>query len=235
MKILACSLLALMAAMPALASSVSVSAFDDISRAGGNSSGSDGNTPTAAATFTAGSVQTLTINSTSGGWNCTPGPLLGADGGNCFTTGFHVNAAGLISSIGGTDFNTALFGVFLDAGLPGSAPAGLQFYVSNNGLGGIQTNFASLSPVLGQIFFLGDGLTGTGSGSTQVFNIPTGATRLFLGFADAPSFNGNPGAFVDNNGSITVDFSLNAGAPEPGTYAMLLSGLAAVILARKRR
>jgi hypothetical protein len=96
-----------------------------------------------------------------------------------------------------------LAGVFLNDTEPsGTAPARLDF--SSTALG---TNFASLSPSLNQAFFIGDGLTGTGSGSTQLFFIPDAATRLFLGFIDGADFQGDPTFYSNNDGSFTVSFT----------------------------
>ena len=76
-------------------------------------------------------------------------------------------------------------GVFETATGPagGPPPATLDFTV-------IGTSFASLSPALNQVFYIGDGLTGDGSGSVQQFIVPLGATRLYLGCADAGGYNG---------------------------------------------
>ncbi len=67
------------------------------------------------------------------------------------------------------------------------------------------------------MFFVGDGLTGTGSGATQVFHVPAGATRVFFGFADAYQF-GNPisppGYYDDNVGELDVEFDVTSG-PTP--------------------
>jgi hypothetical protein len=73
----------------------------------------------------------------------------------------------------------------------------------------IDGSFANLSPGLRQIFFAGDGLTGTGSGDVQVFHVPEGATRLFLGFIDyyEPDY---PGGYADNTGSIDITAEVNA-------------------------
>src|SRR4029077_3704818 len=58
--------------------------------------------------------------------------------------------------------------VFVPAGGPvGTAPTALDF--TSSGLG---TSFTSLSPQLDQVFFIGDGLTGNGTGTQQTFNIP---------------------------------------------------------------
>ena len=96
-----------------------------------------------------------------------------------------------------------LAGVFLNDTEPsGAAPTRLDF--SSTALG---TNFASLSPSLNQAFFIGDGLTGTGSGSRQLFFIPDTATRLFLGFIDGADFQGDPTFYSNNDGSFTVSFT----------------------------
>ncbi|MGH9744909.1 MAG: InlB B-repeat-containing protein, partial [Candidatus Acidiferrales bacterium] len=99
-----------------------------------------------------------------------------------------------------------LVGVFVPAGGPvGTAPAALDF--TSTGLG---TSFTSLSPQLDQVFFIGDGLTGNGTGTLQTFNIPTGAAQLWVGISDAGFYNGAPGAYGDNLGFYTVDFTVNA-------------------------
>jgi hypothetical protein len=72
----------------------------------------------------------------------------------------------------------------------------------------VGTEFATLTPALGQVFFIGDGLTGTGSGSVQTFTVPRGATRLFLGIADASGFGGRPGCYGDNIGMFQVQIML---------------------------
>jgi hypothetical protein len=103
-----------------------------------------------------------------------------------------------------------LVGVFVPAGGPvGTAPTALDF--TSSGLG---TSFTSLSPQLDQVFFIGDGLTGNGTGTQQTFNIPTGAGQLWLGISDAFGYNGAPGAYGDNLGLYTVGFTVNA--PGPG-------------------
>ena len=52
-----------------------------------------------------------------------------------------------------------------------------------------------ICPGLKQPFFIGDGLTGHGSGAVQQFIVPPGATRLFLGTVDGFDWNTNSGAF----------------------------------------
>jgi hypothetical protein len=142
----------------------------------------------------------------------------------------NVSSFGSLSGISLSKGSGFLAGVFLDATYPVSAPPDLLFS-NSNGSGGIATSFASLSPLIGQIFFIGDGLTGNGSGSTQIFNVPNSATRLYLGFTDAGSYTGAPGQFQDNAGFLTASFRV---VPEPGTVVVLLVGTTAVIRRRRK-
>lgn len=83
---------------------------------------------------------------------------------------------------------SALVGVFLDDTQPdlSAAPSGLDFSMS-----GLGTDFVSLSPELRQPFFIGDGQT---SGmQQQVFHVPSGATRLYLGTHDGTGWFNNTG------------------------------------------
>jgi hypothetical protein len=72
--------------------------------------------------------------------------------------------------------------------------------------------------------FGGPGLTTQWSvftiGSNWSGRVPTGATSLYLGIADALGFNGPVGWYNDNTGSFTVT------VPEASTWAMLLAGFA---------
>jgi hypothetical protein len=117
-----------------------------------------------------------------------------------------------------------LAGVFLAPGGPsGTAPPSLDFTSA-----GIGTSFTSLSPLLDRVFFIGDGLTGNGTGSQQMFMVPTGATQLVLGIEDECTTPA-PGCYSDNLGYYTVGYSVNGAAavPEPSTLALFgLLGLA---------
>ncbi len=63
---------------------------------------------------------------------------------------------------------------------------------------------SSFSPTLNQVFFIGDGLTGTGGGARQQFVVPAGATQLYIGVADGTRATGCPGFYDGNTGSFTV-------------------------------
>jgi hypothetical protein len=110
-----------------------------------------------------------------------------------------INSLGGISGYNGPD--GALVGVFLDSQNPKdtTAPALIDF--SSNGIG---TNFMTLNPALGQVFFIGNGRAGLVAKTRQSFIAPAGATRLYLGIADAFAFNGDPGWYDDNKGAFTV-------------------------------
>lgn len=185
----------------------------DIWQAGGYSDGSDG-MPPAVYTFAAAPGQVLTFSSVTGRWSC-GGALIsrsknGPDGtnkGNCFAGPISFAPVGPFSGFDSTDFVSALVGMFLADSLPSSAPATLGFYWANNSLGGIKTNFYSLSPQIGQVFFIGNGLTGRRTGLTQVFNVPQDATNLYLGYVDDCG-NGLPGCYIDNYGSLTATFAV---------------------------
>lgn len=155
-------------------------------------------------------------------------PFYGPSGNTL--SGSDLTAFGGISSYKGPQ--GPLVGVFLDDSVPlGAAPAGLDFTPS-----GLTTEFASLSPALGQVFYIGDGKTS--GGVFQSFIAPTGATRLALGIPDGFGFGGPPGAYDDNDGGYRVRIGVNEvpTIPEPGSYALLALGLAAVsVVARRRR
>lgn len=88
----------------------------------------------------------------------------------------------------------ALVGVFLNDHTlqPNETPpASLDFSPTGNVTGGV--NYTDLSPVLGQVFFIGDGQTDTGV--VQKIKAPNGATRLYLGTTDGCGWFNNTGAF----------------------------------------
>jgi hypothetical protein len=74
----------------------------------------------------------------------------------------------------------------------------------------------ALHPKIGQVFFIGDGLTGTGTGSIQTFFVPSTATHLYLGYIDDgdPPNNLGPCCFTDNLGSMSVTARLQHHVPD---------------------
>lgn len=114
---------------------------------------------------------------------------------------------------------SGLVGVFIGSSVP-SGPASAQL---DDGI-----SFTSVAPGLDQIFWIGDGLTGTGTGSVQSFLAPSGATRLYLGVVDGFGWYNNPGVIsVTINGATSV--------PEPSTWALVLLGFAGLGVAGYRR
>jgi hypothetical protein len=125
-----------------------------------------------------------------------------------------------------------LAGVFLtDAPPAAPAPASLDF--SSTAIG---RSFTTLSPLLQQTFYIGDGLTGEGSGSTQSFLVPDGATRLFLGIVDGSYFVGGPDYYDNNAGTFSATFEVNT-VPEidPHSSVSAVSLLVAALALVERR
>jgi hypothetical protein len=183
--------------------------------------GSDTTPPTVSVASYAG--KTITF-STTGQVSLTPGPLPygphGPDGGpNVFSSSID-SAAGL-SAVYSNNVGY-LAGVFIN-GSEGSTSS-----LPSSNFTGSGESFASLSPAVDQIFFIGDGLTGTGTGAVQSFVVPVGATELVLGIVDGYDYNGPPGAYFDNGGHYDVTVNLPGAVPEPGTWALMLAGLGGV-------
>lgn len=112
-----------------------------------------------------------------------------------------------------------------DSSFPFSPPDGAEFATARHGsLGGISgwnlpidalggvflgstiatapqpstaaTSYQTINPLVGQVFYIGDGLTGAGSGIRQTIVVPAGATRLFLATLDGYNWANNGGAFT---------------------------------------
>lgn len=166
---------------------------------------------------------------------CSDPANVGPDG----SSGGSTNVSPL-NGISGIFVDRLLFlaGVFIDSSNPpvsGSHPASAA-------ITGGQRAQASYTPLLNQAFFIGDGLTGTGTGAQQQFIAPTGADTLLLGFVDAFGFAGTPGYYGDNNGffDVTVDLDPQrlGGAspvPLPAGLPLLLAALGGFGLMRLRR
>ena len=92
----------------------------------------------------------------------------------------------------------SLLGVFLDSSDPSAAvaPAALDFSTAS------ARDYASLAPLLGQIFYIGTGKTASGTPKKVV--VPAGATRLYFGMMDSYQWNNNAGGFT---GAVTSDLA----------------------------
>jgi len=139
---------------------------------------------------------TLRFSNVRGLAGCGPGNTSSPDGGGCAGGNTNIASAGVVSGIVDHSHSQFLVGVFL-GDTPQAVPPSLDFSE-----GAIGEAFAELSPAIGQSFYIGDGLTGTASGEQQVFHIPATAIRLYLGYADANAFQGQPGWYSDNTGGI---------------------------------
>jgi hypothetical protein len=167
--------------------------------------------------ITAGSILNF---STTGSVSFIPSPS-----GNSPDGSFNVNRGAENGIAGYNAPANSLVGVFLDNSLPtaSAAPAGLDFSTLSS------TAYLSLSPLLKQVFFIGDGLTGNGSGSQQSIVVPVGATRLFLGSVDGSEWNNNSGQFTVDVNSIAT-----TAVPEPFTIIGTLVGGTAAFRMRKK-
>ncbi len=176
----------------AFADTLTVVSTADVFKPGGNTTfyNSTGGNPPSVVVNAGDSLNITATGTTSCGGFC---PTFGPDGDLTFTQ----NSIPLYGIFLGNDALTAQPGFF------GNAPDAL-----------------TTAPTIGTVFFIGDGLTGTGSGAIQTFIVPTGATRLYFGFDDAPGF------YSDNTGSLDVTVTAETTeTPEPSSIVLLGSAL----------
>jgi hypothetical protein len=179
--------------------------------------------------FAAGANQVLTFTSVTGTVNYYGGTQPSTEGPDGYGPSFFPYPPGEfptsplsfegfhgLSGLRDTNNGAYLVGVFLTDAAPAPPAPPLPDFSNNK-------SFASLSPLIAQFFFIGDGLTGTGSGDVQEFFVPPTATRLYMGFIDS--------AFVDNLGSLTATFEINT-IPEPSSLLLLLLGCVSWINSR---
>lgn len=174
-----------------------------------------------------GSGQTVTFSSVTGLVDCCSGtPNVGPDGG-----GGSTGVTGL-NGLSGIQIPRRLFlaGVFISTVTAPTSPASLSYTLAD-------LSSLSFAPLLDQVFFIGDGLTGTGTGAIQEFIAPTGADALVLGFVDGFGFNGVPSYYGDNTGSMSATYDINAAAavPLPASGLLLLLGVGGIATLRRKR
>ncbi|MGB0658754.1 MAG: VPLPA-CTERM sorting domain-containing protein [Mangrovicoccus sp.] len=170
--------------------------------------------PVLATPVTGGDILTFSVSGTvsNNGWSYPPS----ADGG---ASQYHVAGAenGISDLIAPLN---SLIGVFLNEDVPvaGDEATKLVFNTAAS------LNYSSISPLLNQAFFIGDGMTD--GGFLQEIIVPDGAVRLFLGSMDGFNWNNNGGAFNVNITGTTV--------PLPWAGAALLSGVGVLAGMRRR-
>lgn len=186
--------------------------------------------------LTAGTGRTLAFSSVTGTTTANGGTAFGPDGGTFSSNTLDIQNFNNLSGVFTTtqDRHMALFGVFTAGNPAGAAPARLDV---------TSDSFTDFSPLLNQVFLIGDGRVGVG-GAIQQFSVPDAATTLYLGFADGfadggVAFQGRPASYNDNTGALTASFTVVPGAaatPEPGVWAMFgASALTGIGLLRRRR
>ena len=138
----------------------------------------------------------IMVGDVKGKTGCTQDePAAAPDGGTCAGGNTDLATADNASGVIDHKHSQFLVGLFL-AKKPGKPGKVLDFTDGEN--------FPALAPVLGQTFFIGDGLTGNRTGEPQKFKIPKGAVTLYLGYADGSGFQGGPGSYGDNTGGVSA-------------------------------
>ena len=192
--------------------------------------------PALAQGFIAGAGQTVRF-SVSGLTGCGATGACGAVGASLSfptggQTGTDITGSNGLSGIKFTGREMFLVGVFLDASVPSGGGPFTPTFVSTGGTynADTDTTFTNAGAFFtGQAFYI----------ATQTFLVPTNATRLFLGFADAfDNFVGPWSDYGNNSGSLNVTVSVQnaivGGVPEPGTIMLVGLGLVGLAYFRKR-
>ena len=126
-------------------------------------------------------------------------PAYGPDGGQCAATSTDVSASNGYSASKASNRTMYLVGVFPVA--PDAAKE-VEAYVAPE-----TDTETRVAPNANQVFLIGDGKTA--DGSLQTFVKHEGATTLYLGFADAYAFQGEPSTYTDNQGHLRYSYTLD--------------------------
>ncbi len=190
----------------------------NIFRAPSSASSTDGFFPPSAS-FRAAAGRILTFAEVAGAVRIDAGTDNGGQGASGPDGGTYQAPVNVATSGGLSGFKAsstgALVGVFLAGNAaPSVTPPTLDFSAAN------ATNFRELSPVVGQVFFIGDGLAA--DGTAQKFNVPATASNLFLGIADGSTSGGVPGGYANNDGQFDATFQLSGGG-ETGSAVLDIS------------
>ena len=220
-RMLRCLAIAAVASAGASAATITVNGTDDIFFGGQASTGTGLGTLPSSISVAGLSVFQFTSITGSVNWcgglaACTTGP----------------NGAANPYAGGGTNFVAGTDGA--PSGVLGLSVPGQVFF-----LVGMFTNGGAAGAGLNQPFLIGDGTSG---GLTTALFVPTGATNLYLGFADGtPAFTGAIGAYGDNSGSLTATYDptipimmASPGTscdPDLGPCTMVMSGGPGIVAA----
>jgi hypothetical protein len=229
--------LAILAASAASSRTVVVDGTDAVYGAG--LTGNGVSTAPVSVSFARGAGQFLRFSSVTGATNCcSQAPNSGPDG--TFSGGTNVTALNGLSGISGPS-QMFLAAVFINSNkLPvaGNEPASRSYDVADIARRKFRTR-------TNQVFFIGDGLTGTGTGTAQKFVIPKFADTVLFGFVDSFSFGGTPSFYGDNTGALTASFRIRTAVaapavpvpqiPLPAGLPLMAAGLLALLGLRRLR
>ncbi len=162
--------------------------------------------------FTPGAGKVITFSNVTGTAECSgPGSVCptmsGPDGAPGGFSGGALGPTQGLSGIIDRSFGFSMVGVFLDDNAPSNPPESLDFTVAT---------FTKINPKIGQVFWIGDGFSGTGAGTVQQFIVPPTATRIFIGLADGI---GVACCYDDNLGGFNVTMNMSSGGV-PCTYSL---------------
>lgn len=175
----------------------------------------------------AGQARTVRFPSLTGSaFAACSGAVTNGPDGSCNSSGTNIESVGGIAGLVAAA-NMMLVGVFLGPGEPADpAPPRLDFTAA-----GLGQSFSDLSPAARQVFFIGDGRTP--GGAVQRFHAPAGATRLFLGIADAPNFQGLVCCYGDNTGAFAGTVDLAPASTTPPAVTPKPVGVPPPVLGRR--